>query len=290
VTTTRWYEKANAYAQAWAQVFGVPPTRANVALALSVAEHETRCGNAWPGEYNWGACTKGQLSLIQRTAIRSAGVAPVLSPSAARHAAELAATAALEAAGCPPNADQAIHVDSSPAAGAYFTFFGKFADDVAGAVYFVHVIAETRASCRVVLERGGAPYELAAAMYRSHYYAGFHDPTREGGVEANVSDYAKSLMGLHPGIVTALVAWTPGAEPPPLYTEPEAPPDITTVLGVQQALNRLCKDCAPLAEDGVMGPKTHAAIATWQRAQGLTPDGIVGPKTRAALAAALERI
>ena len=35
--------------------------------------------------------------------------------------------------------------------------------------------------------------------------------------------------------------------------------------------------------DGVVGPKTRAAIKRFQRANGLEPDGIVGPKTLAAM-------
>lgn len=38
-----------------------------------------------------------------------------------------------------------------------------------------------------------------------------------------------------------------------------------------------------LAEDGVMGPRTEAAIREFQRRKGLTVDGIAGPQTRRAL-------
>lgn len=35
--------------------------------------------------------------------------------------------------------------------------------------------------------------------------------------------------------------------------------------------------------DGIFGPGTKAALATWQASRGLKPDGIAGPKTKAAL-------
>lgn len=41
-----------------------------------------------------------------------------------------------------------------------------------------------------------------------------------------------------------------------------------------------------VAADGIMGPKTQAAIKAFQQKNGLAVDGIVGPKTQAALQAA----
>lgn len=66
-------------------------------------------------------------------------------------------------------------------------------------------------------------------------------------------------------------------------------PDLTTTRGVQQALNLLGWRPA-LSEDGVLGPKTTAAVTAWQAAHGLDDDGVVGPKTRAALALELAKI
>lgn len=55
-----------------------------------------------------------------------------------------------------------------------------------------------------------------------------------------------------------------------------------TPRDVQHALNVL--GASPkLVEDGQTGPKTVAAIKSYQTANGLTPDGIAGPKTKTAL-------
>lgn len=54
-----------------------------------------------------------------------------------------------------------------------------------------------------------------------------------------------------------------------------------TVLDVQNAL--IAAGFNPGSPDGVMGPRTRAAILAFQRAKGLEVDGIVGPVTSAAL-------
>lgn len=62
-------------------------------------------------------------------------------------------------------------------------------------------------------------------------------------------------------------------------------PDLSSVRGVQTALVRLGFDPGPV--DGKPGPKTTAAVKAFQASRGLTADGVVGPKTRAALEEAL---
>jgi hypothetical protein len=67
--------------------------------------------------------------------------------------------------------------------------------------------------------------------------------------------------------------------------DPTPPMDVRqlgTVIAVQERLNAFGIDPGPL--DGKMGPKTVAAIMTFQRARALVVDGLVGPKTRAELA------
>lgn len=56
------------------------------------------------------------------------------------------------------------------------------------------------------------------------------------------------------------------------------------VRWVQASLNRV--GSARLAVDGDFGPRTRAAVITFQRSRNLTPDGIVGSRTEAALIAA----
>ncbi|HEV2991072.1 MAG TPA: GH25 family lysozyme [Candidatus Angelobacter sp.] len=54
-----------------------------------------------------------------------------------------------------------------------------------------------------------------------------------------------------------------------------------TVVAIQQALSSAGFDPGPA--DGQFGPRTKAAVASFQTAQGLTADGEVGPQTAAAL-------
>lgn len=66
------------------------------------------------------------------------------------------------------------------------------------------------------------------------------------------------------------------------------PLDLTTVAGVQTALNYL--GCSPtLATDGVIGARTRAAIESFQAAAALIVDGVIGSATRSALQKAIAK-
>ena len=57
------------------------------------------------------------------------------------------------------------------------------------------------------------------------------------------------------------------------------------VVALQMVLNnRPASALAPLAEDGIFGPKTKGKVVEYQIRKSLSPDGIVGPKTKSALA------
>jgi peptidoglycan hydrolase-like protein with peptidoglycan-binding domain len=64
------------------------------------------------------------------------------------------------------------------------------------------------------------------------------------------------------------------------------PAVVKTLLDIQHGLNLL--GASPtLPEDGKSGPKTVAAIKSFQLTHGLAPDGIAGAKTKAAIGIAL---
>jgi len=58
-------------------------------------------------------------------------------------------------------------------------------------------------------------------------------------------------------------------------------PSFQIVEEIQTLLIFLGYDLGPAGVDGKAGKKTHEAIQTFQRLNGLVPDGLVGPKTRA---------
>lgn len=305
----RWYRKANAVADAWLDLHpAADPPLGAVVLTLAVAQHETQCGDAWPGSNNWGAVTRRALDTAERSVITAAGIRPIISPTVARITAELDAAAALAKAGIPVPADCVLHIDSAPNTGAYFVMFAREATERDGARVLLRTLS--RASELTILTAAKAPFAddavaLARVMYAAHYYTGFfkpgawydrskaevpHDtPGALPGTEMNMAAYGSSLVSLVGPIAVALVLWTPGAEPQPApYIDPRTF-DLGGTLGVQQALNYLVPSLG-LAEDGVMGARTNAAIRGWQASKGLTADGIVGPKTRAALVEALSNV
>lgn len=263
-----WYEKANAIARSM-----VGYNMHSVALLLAIACHETACGDAWPGDHNWGATTRRGLSQADRDALSAAGLVgstgpggvippgvrgPVLQPKLARLSSEAAASDAIRAAGIFPT-DAAIHVDSRPPGIVYFTWFAAFPSDEEGAAYFVSFF-------RTAAEKQGITdantVEEATAMYAAHYYTGVH----AGDPSANIQDYVRGIAPLFNEAVAALKDWTPGSE----YT-----PIVGSVEWVQERLNALGVTAPPLVEDGIFGPKTAAAIKAFQSNEGLAVTGTI---------------
>lgn len=88
---------------------------------------------------------------------------------------------------------------------------------------------------------------------------------------ANVANTGN--LAAHPDVMTATAASA-------------AAMNVNTTKDVQHALNMLGASPA-LTEDGVIGPKTTAAIKAFQISHGLTSDGVAGPQTKTALSLAL---
>ena len=81
-------------------------------------------------------------------------------------------------------------------------------------------------------------------------------------------------------------ATTPTSAVPPAPTTPLKPGDTGAAVKVlQRALAHLGYSVGPI--DGQYGPSTEHAVASFQGANGLTADGVLGPKTRAAIRTAL---
>lgn len=279
----RWWQKANAYSAAWSKVFsGEVPSHYNVALGLGVAEHETWCGDAWKGEHNWGAVQLRGLNAQERDTLKSAGLMPT-------QASLVVARTLLAVPG------GALHIDTSPVAGPYFVWFCAFPDDEAGAEKFVQTIAKNRAACHdVLVSVTPSTLALAAAMYKSHYYEGFHDPHKPGGDDANIVDYTTAISPLTNEAYEALVDWEPGKEFPAYVATDPATFDLETITGVQRALNYLATSSDKVISlSGLMDTATKTALMDFQRhhlgpfLHPLAADGNPGADTVYALQAAL---
>jgi peptidoglycan hydrolase-like protein with peptidoglycan-binding domain len=90
------------------------------------------------------------------------------------------------------------------------------------------------------------------------------------------------LAAVNPPAADAVTGTTGTPSPAPAPTVA-----VVTNKDVQHALNLLGAN-PPLQEDGVLGPKSVAAIKTFQLTHGLVADGVAGPKTKTGLAAALQ--
>jgi Putative peptidoglycan binding domain len=269
--TTRYHEKADAVVAAWTRRYGSVPSKHAVLMCCAVAEHETSCGDAWNHAGNWGAIQRRTMTPAEKDIVKQGGKAT------------------------PSDAFEQLHGDSSPINGRYQTWFWAFpagitypqaelAGDAAGAWKLLDVLLEKRPSIKALIDVIDVQ-TLASNMYHTHYYEGFHDPRQPGGVDKNIADYANALHFSAGRFATGLSDWEPlGAEPP--STTPAF--DLTTLLGVQQALNQLKIADPPLKEDGLLGPKTREAVMTFQRDHALTIDAIIGQKTRTALEQALK--
>lgn len=295
----RWGTKATAFAQAWMTKYGTAPSKWAVSCACAVAQHETLCGDAWPGEFNWGAIQLRVLTAAEKTVLASVPC----TPQSVKDARTVLA-AAVEAGTIPAEPNGALHVDSSPGKGWYWVFFHAFVDDVAGAAYFLHVLCDQRPASLPILNQAlGAwrtdLFNLANVMYQTHYYEGFRIPTsmytapdgtQVTGAVMNVLDYSGSLIGIAPGIFSALQILNWSATPGKMSF------DLSTTFGVQSALTYLAGKLSgvwnaidPLGVDGVLGPKTEKALTMFQKLSAIPITGKIDAQTVAMLRTALDK-
>lgn len=226
MASERWTRKAKALRDAWQRRFGEVPPEHAVIGALSVAQFETHCGDAWPGpdgiigtqddENNWGATTLRSLNAAERQVLSDAGLRPTIAKGHEKVA--QAAMQRLRASGL-PLPQGVIHCDSSPQAGGqvpHFVWFASFPTETEGAEYFLRLLAGSKEKPKRaygVLKSGGSSRDLAAAMYAAGYYGGFHfhgtylckatpekpckqkhtEPTEHDGNAENIDSYAGGL-------------------------------------------------------------------------------------------------
>lgn len=271
---SRYHQKAQAVVDAFMKRYGKLPSCNAVVLLCAVAEHETRCGDAWNHSHNWGAIQRRTMSAAERAIVQAGGTPP------------------------PTDALEELHGDSSPVSGKYQVWFWKFPDDVQGANQLIGVLLENRGSIKARIETLTTD-ELARLMYLTRYFEGFHDPRPKpgevvppGGLTqgqlANIADYAVALKRTAGAFATGLGTWEPGDSIP---TVDPNKPDLSTIEGVQIALTKLGYD--PGTIDGEDGPRTHAAVKKFQsdhQPDAGPVDGLVGPKTRTAIASALSKV
>jgi hypothetical protein len=182
--------KATAVTLAYVDVFGSHITRGELLYLLSVAEHETHCGDDWKdrhgnGVHNWGAVqwrvpTADELVRIKVGDLHVGDTIP----------------------------GGILQQDSSPGKGQYYVFFRAYGDDRQGAASLVATLYKHNPEARAVAQAVGSPGAFCAAMYRRGYFEGVHPGARPAfgpkgellrsiplntGETANVDDYASAV-------------------------------------------------------------------------------------------------
>lgn len=135
--------------------------------------------------------------------------------------------------------------------------------------------------------------------------AGHYVRVVEGGIRPHRQQDNFARLVTEPGdrvpfnhLILRVPSPVPGSHtPPPAAVAWDYLPEISEYLPetsdrrspdyarwIQQSLNQLIN--AGLVVDGIVGPRTRAAIRNFQAQHGLTVDGIVGPRTEAAMIAA----
>ena len=207
-----WTALADDYATAYRRVFARAPSLSSLLLAMSIAEHETSNGRAWPGTNNFGAV---QLSRAQVPAALW----------------EQAAAGQMNAgASFPGNPGGTLHIDTHPTATGsqkYSAWFAAFPTRIDGIAYFLRML--WRISVRAPDDNGADAEHVATQMYLGGYFEGAHAGARPVGKRvlpltppeaANVGDYAHAIERHMGPIGVALEGWHGAVAAPELAPLP----------------------------------------------------------------------
>lgn len=153
-------DKATSASLAYTDVFGTHITRGELLYLLSVAEHETHCGDDWRDNnknsvHNWGAVqwrtpTADEMLRIKAGDLKVGDTIP----------------------------GGILQEDSSPGKGKYYVFFRAYGDDRQGASSLVATLYKHNPEARAVAQEVGSPVDFCAAMYRRGYFEGVHAGAR----------------------------------------------------------------------------------------------------------------
>jgi hypothetical protein len=217
-----WQSLATDYDTAARDAFGRSVDRDALVLAMSVAEHETNNGRAWPGSNNFGAVQLRGLN-----------------------AAEFAAFQAGTLKAGDYNADRSgvLHVDTHPPGVPYPVWFAAFPTRVLGVAYFLKALWRLSAGACEAPDASAAT--VALAMYCHHYFEGRHVDERpwvavrpvplSPDEQLNVNEYAGAVSACRDTIIAGLGGWEqaqPSSDTTVAPEDVDPHPDITAPTGV----------------------------------------------------------
>jgi hypothetical protein len=214
-----WTLLADDYVAAYKSAFGAEgqtPGRVAILVAMSVAEHETNNGRAWPGTNNFGAVQLRSLTADER---------------AAYHA------GTLKSGDYDAAHDGVLHVDTHPlgngASEPYPVWFAAFPTRVEGVAHFLKTLWRTSESAPDAPD--ATVLSVVTEMYCGHYFEDRFQDDRpwqarraqplSAPEQKDVEDYAGLLNGggvnaCYATICGALGAWDFGRDP---VTDPADP-------------------------------------------------------------------
>lgn len=178
-------------------------------------------------------------------------------------------------------------VEQLPYVGAYFHAWTRDAGgwDSAGRIYQATFLPATLRSVRgeegILCSRGG---RLGWAFEANAVF------DKDGDGHITVGELTASIFRACKGARWKELVSRLGLEEPARVVElrdadGDGVPDLSTLEELQVALGRVGFD--PGGVDGIMGPRTRAAIVSFQKEHGLAVDGIPGPFTRRELGLAI---